>query len=122
MNATEIAKALNDGPGLHEFHALRQACEARRNELRALTKDAADREAAALQGLEAIERHDAEQERYTKEWPLLDKIEMAIVEAHDAAITANIRREMPGARKKPPAHTRQGPQCARRTRCRNRRG
>jgi hypothetical protein len=103
VNATEIAKALNDGPGLHEFHALRMACEARRNELRELTRNAAAREAAALKGLEAIEAHDAEQERYIKELPLLDQIEMALVEAHDAAVTAGIRREMPAALKRLPS-------------------
>jgi hypothetical protein len=103
VNASQIAKALNDGPGLHEFHALRMACEVRRNELRELMKNAAAREAAALKGLEAIEAHDAEQERYIKELPLLDRIEMAIVEAHDAAVTAGIRREMPGALKRLPS-------------------
>jgi hypothetical protein len=99
MNATEIARALADGPGLEEFDALFAACGRRQEELRELMRNAAARQAAGLKGLEALAAHDAEQERYARELPLLDQLAMAVHEAHEAELTVKATRELPAARK-----------------------
>jgi hypothetical protein len=106
MNADKIAAALQKSPTVDQAIALVQACEPARQQIR----DRLAREfgpvqmAAALEaGSEKLKQFDDTSEALSREIDRLHMLEIRANEAREAAITANVRREMPTAIKRLPA-------------------